>query len=916
MKITTAQSNHQPTAAILGELNGFENTLQKNFQAKNVQVATQLQDSVQYLLLLINSPDTSILKHLQNTNSDTKIAIVINRHAFSVDTQESTLSDIQQEITGSINSSVNIRVIHLVDLYGDQISPSPASFLNTFTSEPVNTSTQSLCFPLNATDAAQAVIKSLFLQTTQGKILEIGGQAITEHNLALAAQVVTEKSQISEVPNQQNQHLKDYIQKSAHQLRWHPAAPPQACLPYLPKPKPPKPTELKTLIKPLVPQRFAPPIPSKPPETKPTPPPIKPPPPKVASPAPKTSKTFTLKTTKQNKPKPPAPPKPNQPKTSRRKLIVAGLTSLIIFLSPLLAFGAVAGVLNSQLNNLLVKPNPEVLETRLNQVSQTSSVLTSMLTNFNFYYNLTLGKGTTANLITLTQIATSTTQSATSLLSATELLSSLANPGQIGESVNFNLQPLQAAYFQSQEARLQLESITSLSILGKNLDSSLTNLKQTFTQLENTLKAAHHLSQASESLLGFDSKKTYLILLQNNAELRPTGGFIGSYATVTLQKGQLLDVSVEDVYTADGQLRGYVEPPAPIQQYLGEASWFLRDSNWDPDFAISAQAASWFLQKEMGLQVDGVVGINMHTIQKILEITGPIEVPDYNETITARNLFDKVEYQAEINFFPGSTQKRDFIGSLGDNLLTKLQASDQTVLAKVFYSLVESANHQQLTTYFTDAKSQIATTELGWNGGVGPENCQTTEPCYQDHIYLVEANVGVNKANYFINRELSLESTVNTGERIDHQLTIAHTNTSEQDVWPGGRYKNYSRLYTPPGTKLKQITIDGQPISRNQIDTENNQDHTIFGFLVQTKPGESSTTVIEFASQSKFNHQSTPAYQLTFQKQPGTNDDQLEINLTSDQALGVVSSGQLENNRWQQITTLDQTSTQFVEFTP
>ena len=151
------------------------------------------------------------------------------------------------------------------------------------------------------------------------------------------------------------------------------------------------------------------------------------------------------------------------------------------------------------------------------------------------------------------------------------------------------------------------------------------------------------ISQRLPYLLGNDKTKTYLILFQNNMELRPTGGFIGSFSLVKFSKGKMVDMPVYDVYTADGQLKGYVEPPTPIRDFLGEANWFLRDSNWDPDFAISAQRAEWFLNKELEIGVDGVVGIDLEIIRSLIKIVGPIKLIDFNQTIDENNMNDVIQ---------------------------------------------------------------------------------------------------------------------------------------------------------------------------------------------------------------------------------------------------------------------------------
>ncbi|MEK7188636.1 MAG: DUF4012 domain-containing protein, partial [Patescibacteria group bacterium] len=173
-------------------------------------------------------------------------------------------------------------------------------------------------------------------------------------------------------------------------------------------------------------------------------------------------------------------------------------------------------------------------------------------------------------------------------------------------------------------------------------------------------------------LLGQDKPKTYLVLFQNNTELRPTGGFIGSFALITFSKGKLMDMEVFDVYSADGQLKGHVEPPLPIKKYLGEANWWLRDANWDPDFAISSEKIEWFLDKELERSVDGVIGVDLEFVKDTLTATGPVKLNDFNVVINEQNLYEKTQSEVESNFFPGSRKKANFLSSLAKELLFKL----------------------------------------------------------------------------------------------------------------------------------------------------------------------------------------------------------------------------------------------------
>jgi Protein of unknown function (DUF4012) len=183
--------------------------------------------------------------------------------------------------------------------------------------------------------------------------------------------------------------------------------------------------------------------------------------------------------------------------------------------------------------------------------------------------------------------------------------------------------------------------------LGKQLDATAT-----FSNVIDGLPA----------FLSVDGKKTYAVLFQNNMELRPGGGFIGSYGLLTLDKGKIVDFTIHDVYDADGQLKGHIEPPFPIRRYLPSAHWYLRDSNFDVDFLKNASQVAFFLQLETNQPVDGVIGVDLSFVKALIAASGSVFVPSYKETVTADNFFLLTEDHAEKNFFPGSTQKKRFSG--------------------------------------------------------------------------------------------------------------------------------------------------------------------------------------------------------------------------------------------------------------
>ena len=133
--------------------------------------------------------------------------------------------------------------------------------------------------------------------------------------------------------------------------------------------------------------------------------------------------------------------------------------------------------------------------------------------------------------------------------------------------------------------------------------------------------------------------KTYFLILQNNMELRPSGGFMGSYAKITFENGVLKKFQVKDIYEPDGQLEGHVEPPIPLQQASKTGDWRLRNANWEIDFQEAARDIKWFFEKGKEEDVQGIIAINLGLIIEILKVTGPIKPNDFPETINSDNFY-------------------------------------------------------------------------------------------------------------------------------------------------------------------------------------------------------------------------------------------------------------------------------------
>ena len=392
----------------------------------------------------------------------------------------------------------------------------------------------------------------------------------------------------------------------------------------------------------------------------------------------------------------------------------------------------------------------------------------------------------------------------------------------------------------------------------------------------NLVSEGRKLIAKAPVLLGNDKSKTYLVLFENNMELRPTGGFIGSFGLVTFDKGRLSDLTVNDVYSADGQLNGHVEPPLPIKNYLGEANWWLRDSNWDPDFPTSAKRAEWFLDKELSKSVDGVLSIDLFPIKEILKSTGPIFLSDYNMEISSDNLYEKTQSEVEENFFPGTHKKANFLTALSRNLLTEvvqLKPNQKLEVLKVIYSALTGRHIQA---YIHDNVVQTTLSTLGWDGGVIIPTCGTD--CFADPVGIVEANVGVNKVNYFIQRNIDIKLVVSEN-KVEHKLSLTLKNDANPALGPSGRYKNYLRVLIPQDSYLSSVIgYNGNTQEKLVPSWLVARGYKEAGVLVELLPGD--TKKIEFNWTSDLGKPSPyTSYGLYVRKQAGTDTDPISINI-------------------------------------
>ena len=407
----------------------------------------------------------------------------------------------------------------------------------------------------------------------------------------------------------------------------------------------------------------------------------------------------------------------------------------------------------------------------------------------------------------------------------------------------------------------------------------LKKIKKDISQINENLEKIKQILPLTDSLLAKDSEKKYLLLFANNMEIRPGGGFIGSFGILIIKNLTLKEIKIYDVYDADGQLLAHIEPPESIRKYLNQPHWFLRDSAYSPDFPENYTIAKSFIDKEMQLtDFSGGLIITTTAIKYLLSAFNNVYLSDYKELITPENFYLKAQVYSEKNFFPGSTQKKGFLSSLARHLTLDLE---NISVIKFFQNLKKSFDEKQMAVYFDSETPQKLIDSLYWSGKIISSECpENVSNCYADYFFPFDSNLGVNKSNFFITRIIESSIFFDKEGYVHNKTIIKFKNEATGDIFPGGNYKNYFQIYLPTSSLLKQLTKNDILIEDYDIKTNRFKE---IGFLLEIKPKESVEIKIEYQSTTKL-EKGKAYYQFLIQKQIGaTNSDfDLRINLPSN----------------------------------
>jgi len=381
-------------------------------------------------------------------------------------------------------------------------------------------------------------------------------------------------------------------------------------------------------------------------------------------------------------------------------------------------------------------------------------------------------------------------------------------------------------------------------------------------------------------LLTRDCRNTsYIVGFQNSGELRPTGGFWGSFAYMQIPDS-LKKTSIffeTNPYKKDNPLLKStdVELPKPMKEIWPDRPQSFVNANWSADFSESAKTIEWYFGQGWNQKSDGVIAVSSLAMIDLLDLIGPITLPD--QTVVRSENFTQIMSQkidTEYWYSPENhiiNEPKTLIKDLAPIVAQKAKSVPPIKMIKY---LNEQIKYGRILVYLNDSQKQEIISDLGLSGEILP---------YQvDYLFINNANLAGHKTSLNVFQDIDY-SVKQQDKKYVGELTLSRSHLP--DMFPNLENKNYTRIFVPLGTKIASAENNGTNIL-DKIDKTDEFGRTVFGFWFSTNPGEKSTVKITY--ELPFKLDSNREYHLVLQKQSGTNFDNLKLDLPSGKKIDTI----------------------------
>ncbi len=457
-----------------------------------------------------------------------------------------------------------------------------------------------------------------------------------------------------------------------------------------------------------------------------------------------------------------------------------------------------------------------------------------------------------------------------------------------------------ATYDKASLLQLIYQSKPKLNSLKINLDSAILNLDQihrigilwpVYNKIEDIKQelksASDFISKASPLikllpvLSGTPNTSRFLLILQNNDELRPSGGFIGVYGTLKIKAGHIISLNTNDSYHLDWPAslspNWELSPPPILKKYLQINKWYLRDANWSPDWPQSAQKITEIYNGEnlaigkASTNFTGVIAITPNLVADLIKLVGPISIQ--GDTYNYTNFQDLLQYNVEVAYKKQNISywnRKNIINALMDKLKTRLFNLPASDFNRLFTILDNNINRKDIQIYFSNPAWENLSRTLGTSGEVINTN--------HDFLMIVDSNLRAFKSDAVMKKDLSYNLITHNG-KLKAKLTLNYHHEGKFN-WRTTYYRSYTRIYLPIGTKLINIKGLDKTTANISVYNDSTLNKTIFAFFFTVKPGNSRKIIINYILPKRvYEEMKTGNYELLVERQAGQRVNSLTVNL-------------------------------------
>ncbi|PIR59099.1 MAG: hypothetical protein COU69_01770 [Candidatus Pacebacteria bacterium CG10_big_fil_rev_8_21_14_0_10_56_10] len=394
---------------------------------------------------------------------------------------------------------------------------------------------------------------------------------------------------------------------------------------------------------------------------------------------------------------------------------------------------------------------------------------------------------------------------------------------------------------------------------------------------------------------GTGERRKYLVLFQNDNELRPTGGFMTAYSVIFMEDGKVTPEKSDDIYQLDQKFNQRIEIPEQLGRYLTTERFFnIRDMNTSPDFKVSMDQ---FFENYAALpgepdDIDGIIAVDTEVLTDLVRIVGPVDVAGFgtfSAEIDQRCDCPQIIYVlSEIITRPTPfirENRKGIIGPLMQAILRQLYASPRTFMAPLFEAGLSHIKGKHLQLYFFDEVNQQAAENINAAGRMSLEQ-------NADFLAVINANLGGAKSNLFTEAEMIQEVSSPENGRITKTVELTYRNTRHADncdleaglLCLNSTLRDWTRLYVPPQSRL----VSAQGFTEEPNTYDENGFTVIDGFFI-LEPNSQAKLRVTYTVP----YQDSDQYRLKLWKQGGIDSVPTIIDVNGNQEKVLLDQDQL-----------------------